>query len=348
MRDIPPRLRPRPACASSEAPIRGTLISRHALIVASLLAFASGGTPAQGFQPARPVEIVVHNAPGGGSDVLARYINTVLDKHKLLPVRAQVNNRPGGGSATAMAYIAEKKGEPHTIALYTSAWVVTPMLAEEARVGVFDMTLIAQLVKESALVLVKADAPYKSVKDFIEAAKREPGKLKQAGGSVQTRGNFLRLILQKSTGAQWSYISFPGGGERLAALLGGHVHLLRAEPQEVGEHLRRGSLRVIAQIAEKRLAGFPDVPTLHEAGFPVWSAPTVRGVAAPAGISRAAASYWEDVFARLVKLPEWHKYLEDNQFEDAFERGEQTTRSTKEFAERMRDVLKEAGLKIYR
>ena len=240
---------------------------------------------AQSFQPTRPVEIVVHNAAGGGSDVLARYMNTLFDKHKLLPVRAQVNNRPGGGSATAMAYMAEKKGEPHTIALYTSAWIVTPMLAEEVRVGVHDMTLIAQLVKESSLVLVKADAPYKTLKDFIEAAKREPGKLKQAGGSVQTRGNFLRLILQKSTGAQWSYISFPGGGERLAALLGGHVQLLIAEPQEVGEHLRRGSLRVIAQVAEKRLAGFPDVPTLHEAGFPVWSAPTVRGVAAPGGYS---------------------------------------------------------------
>jgi putative tricarboxylic transport membrane protein len=317
-------------------------------LIAVCLSLAAGAASAQAFQPARSIEIVVHNAAGGGSDVLARYINTLFDKHKLLPLRAQVNNRPGGGSATAMAYMAEKKGEPHTIALYTSAWIVTPMLAEEARVSVYDMTLVAQLVKESSLVLVKADAPYKTLKDFIEAAKREPGKLKQAGGSVQTRGNFLRLILQKSTGAQWSYISFPGGGERLAALLGGHVHLLMAEPQEVGEHLRRGSLRVIAQIAEKRLAGFPDVPTLHEAGFPVWSAPTVRGAAAPGGISRAALTYWEDVFARLVKLPEWHKYLEDNQFEDAFQRSEETVRSTKEFGDRMRDVLKEAGLKVYR
>jgi putative tricarboxylic transport membrane protein len=317
-------------------------------LITSLLALAPASGWAQDFQPTRPVEIVVHNAPGGGSDVLARYMNTLFDKHKLLPVRAQVNNRPGGGSATAMAYMAEKKGEPHTIALYTSAWVVTPMLAEEARVSLYDMTLIAQLVKESALVLVKADSPYKTLKDFIEAAKREPGKLKQAGGSVQTRGNFLRLILQKSHGAQWSYISFPGGGERLAALLGGHVQLLIAEPQEVGEHLRRGTLRVVAQVSEKRLAGFPDVPTLQEAGFPVWSAPTVRGVAAPGGIPRAAAIYWEEVFARLVKLPEWRKYLDDNQFEDAFQRGEETVRSTKEFGGRMREVLKEAGLKVYR
>jgi len=291
-------------------------------LMAALIACMSSFSWAQGFQPTRPVEIVVHNAPGGGSDVLARYMNTLLDKNKLLPVRSIVNNRPGGGSATAMAYIAERKGEPHTIALYTSAWLVTPMLAQEVKVSIYDMTLIARLVMESSLVLVKADAPYKTLKDFIDAAKREPGRLKQAGGSVQTRGNFLRLILEKSTDAQWSYISFPGGGERLAAILGGHVQLLIAEPQEVSEHLRRGSLRVIAQIAEKRLAAFPDVPTLSEAGFPVWSAPTVRGVVGPPGISRAAVEYWEEVFARLVKLQEWRKYLEENQFEDGFQRSD--------------------------
>jgi len=275
-------------------------------------------------------------------------MNTLFEKQKLLPVRSIVANRPGGGSATAMAYVTERKGEPHTIALYTSAWLVTPMLAQEVKVSIYDMTLIAQLVTESSLVLVKSDAPYKTLKDFIDAAKREPGKMKQAGGSVQTRGNFLRLILEKSTGAQWSYISFPGGGERLAAILGGHVQLLIAEPQEVSEHLRRGSLRAIAQVAEKRLAAFPDVPTLGEAGFSVWSAPTVRGVVAPPGISRAAVMYWEDVFARLVKLPEWRKYLEENQFEDGFLRSDETVKATKEFGERMRDVLKEAGLKVYR
>ena len=103
-------------------------------------------------------------------------------------------------------------------------------------------------------------------------------------------------------------------------------------------HLRRGSLRVIAQIAEKRLAAFPDVPTLSEAGFSVWSAPTVRGVVGPPGISRAAVAYWEEVFARLVKLPEWRKSLEENRFEDGFQRSDETVKSTKEFEVRMRDV----------
>jgi putative tricarboxylic transport membrane protein len=313
-----------------------------------LAAAFPAGASAQAFQPTRPVEIVVHNAPGGGSDLLARHLSTLLEKEKLLPVRTLVVNRPGGGSATAMSYMAEKRGEPHTIALFTSAWMMTPILSPEVTAGFYDMTPVARLVLESAVVLVKADSPYRTLRDFIEAAKKEPGKLKQAGGSVQTRGNFVRLILQRSTDARWVYISFPGGGERTAALLGGHVQLLVAEPAEVSEYLRNGSLRALAQITEKRLPAFADVPTLREAGFNVLSDPTIRGVVAPPGTAKNVATYWEDVFARLVKTDAWRKYLDENMFEDGFQRGEELRKSSTEFVARMREMLKDAGLKVYR
>lgn len=318
------------------------------IAVPLLLAVAAPGAWAQAFQPSRPVEIVVHNAPGGGSDLLARFMSTIIEKEKLLPVRTTVSNRPGGGSALAMAYMAEKRGEPHTIALFTSAWMMTPILSPEATAGFNDMTPVARLVLESAVVLVKADSPYRSLKDFIDAAKKEPGKLKQAGGSVQTRGNFVRLILQRSTDARWVYISFPGGGERTAALLGGHVQLLIAEPHEVSEYIRNGSLRVVAQVTEKRLPAFPDAPTLREAGYNVHSDPTIRGVVAPPGTARNVAAYWEEVCARMVKTEAWRRYLEENLFEDGFQRGDELTKSANEFVARMREMLKDAGLKVYR
>jgi putative tricarboxylic transport membrane protein len=316
-------------------------------VVCALLLW-SGLAGAQPFVPTRPVEIVVHNAPGGGSDVLARYVSLLLEREKLIPVRNQVHNRTGGGGATAMAYVTEKRGDPHTLALFTSAWVITPLLAEEAKVQIWDMTPLARLVLESALVLVKADAPYQSLNDFIEAARKEPGKLRQAGGSVQTRGNFVRLLLQKTTGTQWSYISFPGGGERVTALLGGHMQLMVAEPQEIGEYVRRGSLRPLAQISDKRLAAYPNVPTIREAGFNAGLYPSMRGVVAPPGLTREAVVYWEGVFARMAKSPEWRKYLEDNQFEDGYQRGDETLKSLREFAGEIRGVLGEAGLKVYR
>jgi putative tricarboxylic transport membrane protein len=318
------------------------------IAVLMFLASWPAGASAQPFQPARPVEIVVHNAPGGGSDLLARFISALVEKEKLLPVRTLVSNRPGGGSALAMAHMAEKRGETHSIALFTSAWMMTPILSPEVTASFNDMTPIARLVLESAVVLVKADSPYRTLGDFIDAAKKEPGKLKQAGGSVQTRGNFVRLILQRSTGARWVYISFPGGGERNAALLGGHVQLLIAEPHEVSEYVRNGSLRAIAQITEKRLPAFADAPTLREAGFNVHSDPTIRGVVAPPGTARNVAAYWEEVFARMVKTDAWRRYLEENQFEDGFQRGDELVKSSAEFVARMREMLQDAGLRVYR
>lgn len=320
-------------------------IVRTALV---LPAFIAGSAAAQGFTPARPLDLVVHNAPGGGADLLARFISIALEKEKLIPVRSQVINRTGGGGTTAMAYVIEKRGDAHTLALFTAAWIITPMLAEEVKVSMFEMTPVARLVLESALIVVKADSPFRTLDDFIEAAKKEPGKMRQAGGSVQTRGNFVRQMLQKATGAQWTYISFPGGGERVSALLGGHMQLLVAEPQEVSEYLRRGQLRPLAQVAGKRLPAFPEVPTVREAGYNIRSDPTMRGVVAPPGMPKEAQAYWEDLFARFAKSAAWRKYIEDNQFEDGFLRGEDMLKSAREFGEQARGMLRDAGLKVYR
>src|SRR6185436_7204020 len=96
-------------------------------LFAVMLAAIAPPVAAQGFKPAKPIEFVTHTGPGGGGDVLARAIATAMEKEKLLPVRMQVNNKTGGGGATAMAYLVEKKGEPHTIAVYTGLWFTNPL-----------------------------------------------------------------------------------------------------------------------------------------------------------------------------------------------------------------------------
>lgn len=195
-------------------------------IVAILGALVSLFAPpivAQSFKPSKPIEVVVHTGPGGGNDVLARTISNIAEKEKLLPVRLQVVNKPGGNSAVAMAYLAEKKGETHTIALHTSLWFINPIMHAEAKVTMKELTPIARLVMEPAMIVVKADAPYKTLKDFVDAAKAAPGNLKQSGGSIGSRDWIVRAQFAKYTGANWAFISFPGGGERIAALLGGHV-----------------------------------------------------------------------------------------------------------------------------
>jgi putative tricarboxylic transport membrane protein len=316
-------------------------------IVGAALALPPAFALAQ-FKPTKPIEVVVHTGPGGGGDVLARFIASTVEKEKLAPVRMQVNNKTGGNGSTAMNYVVEKKCEPHTIAIFTGNWLNNPLVQAEAKATVKEMTPIARLVLEPAVIVVKSDSPYKSVKDFIDAAKKTPGQLKQSGGSITSRDNVVRQLIMKQTGANWAYISFPGGGERIAALLGGHVNMMVIEPQEAGEHIRSGGMRVLAQVAEKRLGAFPNVPTLKEAGIDIPNVPQVRGVVAPPGMPADAVAYYEDLFGRLAKTATWKKYLEDNQFEDGFQKSGELAQFFDQYTNRMRDILKEAGAKVVR
>ena len=318
------------------------------IVVLALAVAMAGAAAAHAFKPTRTVEVVVHTGPGGGSDLLARAVATIIEKEKLLPVRMQVVNKTGGGGAVAAAYLAEKAGEQHTIGFFTGVWLTSPLTSAEAKVTLRDLTPVARLVLEPALIAVKADAPYKTLGDFIAAAKQQPGQLKQSGGSVTSRDNVVRQLLQKATGARWAFISFPGGGERIAALLGGHVNMMVIEPAEAGEHIRAGNMRVLAQVSDQRLAGFREVPTLKEAGFDVPAVPQVRGVVAPPGIPAENVAYWEDVFGRLARSASWRKFLADNQFEDGYQDAAELTKFYGEFTERMRAILQEAGIKIVR
>jgi putative tricarboxylic transport membrane protein len=317
------------------------------MLLAGCVAAGASTVFAQGFQPSRPIEFVVHTGPGGGADVLARFIAAAMEKEKLLPVRMQINNKTGGGGLTAMAYLSEKKGETHTISTFTGIWFTNPLMREEAKFTMKDLTPVVRLVLEPALIVVKNDAPYKTLKDFIDAAKQNPGQLKQSAGSIGSRDWLVRQLLMKNTGANWAYISFPGGGERIAALLGGHVNMMVIEPQEAGEHIRAGNLRVIVQISEQRLPPFPNVPTMKEAGFDA-SVPQVRGIIAPPGIPREVLAYWEDVFARLVQTATWKKYLEENLFVDGFQRSAELNKFIDEYSETTRGILREGGIKVVR
>lgn len=254
-----------------------------------------------------------------------------------------VANKTGGGGQTAMAYLVEKAGDTHTISLYTGIWISNPLMLPEAKTTMKDLTSLVRLLLEPGLIVVKSDSPFRTFNDFIDEAKRNPGTLKQSGSLVGGRDWMLRVLLMKQTGANWAFIPFPVMGERLGALLGGHTNILLVDPQETGEHIRAGTLRVIVQVADNRLPPYPNVPTMKEAGFDVPNLPVVRGVVAPPGIPREAVAYWEGVFAKLVRTPAWKKYLEDNVLEDGFQRSAEQSKFFDEYAETMRGVMREGA-----
>ena len=163
------------------------MIRAVAVSTALLSLLCLGGNVHAQWKPSKTVDMIVHTGPGGGSDLLARAIATMLEKEKLLPVRMQVLNRAGGNGAVAAAAIAERKDDPHTIGLVTSVWIAGPLTSSEAKVTLHDLKPVAGLLLDPAVFAVRADSPYKTLRDFIEAAKAQPGQLKQSGGSVTSR-----------------------------------------------------------------------------------------------------------------------------------------------------------------
>jgi putative tricarboxylic transport membrane protein len=247
-----------------------------------------------------------------------------------------------------MNYIVDKRGDPHVLGVWTSLWLSLPLVQAEARATTADMTAITRIAIEPALIVTRAESPHRSMADFITAARARPGALRQSGGSPTARDNLVRQLLMAHTGTRWAFISFPGGGERVAAVLGGHVDIMIAEPSEAGEQVRAGRMRVLAQVGTSRLPGFPDVPTLAEAGFTITDVVQARGLVAPPGIPAEAIAYYQTMFQRMSDSPTWKKYLEDNQFQGAWLSAVDTATFFTEYQATLRGILQEAGVRVVR
>lgn len=319
-----------------------------AVCLGALLAAIGAAAPAAEFTPSRPIDVVVHSGPGAGNDIFARAVVGVLDQLKLVPQSMQVVNKTGGGGLVAMSYLAEKKGDDHLLGVFTGVWWVNPLIRKQAKVTIHDLTPIVRLILEPAVMAVRADSPYKNAKDFFEAARKNPGKLKQSGGSISGRDNTTRQLLMKASGAEWQFISMKSGGERLAALLGGHVDMMIMEPSEALEQIRAGKVRVIATLMRKRIPALPDVPTIGEQGYDVPEVPQARGFVGPPAMSAAARRYWEGVFTKLHASKEWQEFVEKNHYVDGFLVGADLERFSKEFEKTQRSILQAAGIPLVR
>ena len=306
--------------------------------------FVAAALHAQPFVPIRPVELVVHSAAGGGSDVFARALVEMVEAEKLMPQPLRVVNKTAGASAQAMEYLAGRKGDDHTIAVFTNTWLATPLTRKDSAHTVKDFTPVARLVLEPTIAVVRADSPFRSMADFVAAAKKDPGSLKQAGGSATAIESLTGLLIQNATGARWTFISVPAVKDRMTGLIEGKVDIVIPQPQDANEHIAAGKLRPIAALTEKRLSVLPGVPTILEQGIRVPIIANVRGILGPPGMSKAAAHYWEELFTRLTKTASWKRYVEENQVEDVFLSGDALASFFDGQIDAMRRTLGSAGV----
>jgi putative tricarboxylic transport membrane protein len=277
------------------------------------LALAPGAIAAY---PENPVEIVVHASAGGGSDLFARQVALFLEKEGLVKQKIQVTNRTGGGAAVALNYLDSKKGDPHVIMQGVTS-PLTTMMRGATRLKVEDLVLIAKMVEDPNLMFVRFDSPFKSLKDVIAAARKAPKTVSVAISTIGGTEHICANRVAQAAGVQFNIVAFKGGGECAAALLGGHVDLTIANPQEQMGMIEAKKIRPLVTMTEERIPFMADVPTVREEGLNVGYT-QFRGFWAAPGFPAFAVMYWEDAFAKLMKVQGFRDYLKSIQTVESF------------------------------
>ena len=320
------------------------LASLAAIIAAAPLAttFAAQSQPASNWKPERPVEFVVQASAGGGSDIFARSIAKILAEEKIVTTPINVVNKPGGSGAVAYSYLNQKKGDPHVIATATGSYITTPVQGHSP-VSYKNFTNAAILCVEDYVGVVRADSPYKSLKDLIAAAKQKPNGIRVGGSGPAGSDAIIENRLEKAAKVQLNLIVFQSGGEVNAALLGGTVDFASPNPSEATQLVKAGRLRPIAMFSPERLASWKDVPTAKEQGVDV-TLDQFRAVVAAGGLTKDQALFWESAMVKLSQSAGWKKYLQDNGLRPLLKTGSDADKYLAEQTAFYTEILTELGM----
>ena len=293
-------------------------LSRHPYLVTIISSLFLGWaltTTAASAQtwPSRPIEFVVHTAPGGGTDLFARVVSEIITKNKFLEQPINIANRAGGSGAIAYTYIKTKQGEPHTVMTVATLAMLTQVLRPELEIRMEHFTPVAFLASDPQAVIVSADSPYKTFKELLEGSKNAglAASVTSAGGS----GHMLAWMIERQSGSKVKIVFNKGGGDALIQVMGGHTQFSTENISEGYSAVQGKKLRVLAVSSLQRLPVVPDAPTLKEVGMDVHMG-TGRGFAMPGGVSRDTVARMEAALERVYKSPQWKEHAEKNMFEN--------------------------------
>ncbi len=312
------------------------------LLMTVLVIVGVGCAQAGSKYPEKPITFIVQSSAGGGSDIFARTLAAGVEKEKILPQPIVVENKSGGSGAVAFAYTAGKKGDPYFIQTAVANFLTTP-LQGLSQVTYKDFTPIANFAFDEYVVLVKADSKYKSMQEIVADAKAKPKEIKVGGAEMGASDSIATYLLEKAAGVKFNYIVFTGGGESTAALLGGHVDMVVGNPGEAMEMVKGNKVRALGVFAEKRLAGWPDLPTMKEQGIDAVYVQN-RGVVAPGGFPVEDRKVLETAMKKYFDGATFKAYVKDNFLTEAWMDGESFGKWLDSENNRYRTILTEMGV----
>ncbi len=252
--------------------------------------------------PSRPIQVIVPFSPGGMSDLVARPFAAVLEKALRQPVA--VVNKAGAGGAVGMQAAAVSKPDGYTLMVTLTSISIMPEVDKVfGRPSTYkreDFAPIAMLTSDTNILVVKAEAPWKNVAEFVADAKKRPNEIKYSSSGVYGAMHVPMELFAQAAGIQMKHIPTTGGGTAVTSLLGGHVDCLAGAHNVSLPHIKAGTLRVLACWGDKRMEAFPQTPTLKELGYDVefslWS-----GFFAPQAVPPAALKVLREATRKAVE-----------------------------------------------
>lgn len=312
-------------------------------VAAFVLALAAAGVHAQSKYPVKPIRLLTPFAPGGGSDTLARLIGPGLTEVFGQPII--VDNRPGGGGTLGAGIAARAEPNGYTLILVSGSYGANEALHDLGYDTVNDITPIILIGTTPLVLTVHPKTPIKSMKEFIDYAKANPGKLNIASAGIGGLDHLAGELLKLQTGMKYTNVPFKGSGPAMTALVGGQVDGSLTTLVTSIPHVKAGRLRPIGVTTAQRARALPDIPSIGEF-VPGYDVVHWYGIWGPKGLSSDIVTLWNREVARVLRTPAMEKWLADQGLERAGGPPE-------EYAERLRidvakwkRVVKEANISI--
>ncbi len=277
------------------------------LLAAATIAVAA---PAQAVYPDKPVKYIVPFAPGGESDIAARFQQLVY--RKKFNQELIIESKPGAGGALAWAQTNNFPGDGYTLMSTNLPHIILQPMEGQVQYKTDDIVNVHFYHYTPDAIVVSSDSPFKTYQDLVKAAKAAPGEVTFAGSGTNTANHMATARFNGVEGVKTTYVPFKGTGDLVASLIGGHV--AAAMSYVTLAIAQKGKTRMLAVATEKRHPQFPDVPTFRELGID-WVDGAYRGVAVPKSTPLEMRQRVSDMFSEINKDPDFQRRMAEGGFE---------------------------------
>jgi tripartite-type tricarboxylate transporter receptor subunit TctC len=276
---------------------------------------------------------------------MARIIQGIIAKNKLMKQPMVVVNKAGGAGAEGFLDVKEAKGDPNKLIITLSNLFTTP-LATNTPFNWRDLTPVQMMALDNFVLWVNAETPYKTTKEYIAAVKAGGGKFKMGGTGSKQEDQIITVAIEKQTGAKFIYISYRGGGEVAVQLVGNHVDSTVNNPIECASHWKAARVRPLAVFDTARIAvpEWKDIPTVKESLGADISYLMLRGIFGPPDMPREALEWYQAMLKKVYETPEFKEYLNQGALKAAWETGPEFVKWLGEADQLHRDLMAKGGL----